>query len=534
MPQLGLFGEIMPAIRIATEMVICAGGCQRELPVSNLFLSPEGFMCDRCFDDLYTACRECGRLLRFDDWGECDNVTRGPDDVDRCIECDLRIFSRCSGCGRRTRRENEAVYTHPEESDVEYCYTCWASNWFVCSDCEEIYRRREAYFAPNCGSEASFDSTVLFCELCFSQVYFRCPVCGDSFSRENMHNWEGDPCCERCIGNADTWKVRPWSGKATSFECIGSKRCFGVELETESCDNYRILHGKTDWGCVYECSTPGREFISPILQGDEGLEEIRVMCKIAEQKRWTVDRSCGLHTHIDARDLTSDECLRVAYAYRKTYPMWKKFVSRGRSDNSMCGSPQYTCDDIRAAEHINDFVEPRDRFEFLNWRSYLCHESIEIRIYRGTLVAKEICNWVILHLHFVDAVKNMTFDELDKCFGSITRNNWKGLVKIINYPRLLDYWRKRANSYGTELAVLWDNNDNNDNNNDDNDSSWETIDYNEETDYNEEIDGNPVEENNNDCLTPPLRWQGYGSDLYPRRGELRTRTYYDRPAQDHA
>jgi hypothetical protein len=122
----------------------------------------------------------------------------------------------------------------------------------------------------------------------------------------------------------------------------------------------------------------------------------------------------------------------------------------------MCGSPQYNAADIRDIEHIEDFVESRDRFEFVNWRSYLRHGSIEIRMYRGSLRGREICNWVALHARFVDAVKDMTFDEIDEAIGAITRKNWIGLVNLIGDPDLLDYWRRKAREHGTELPALWD------------------------------------------------------------------------------
>lgn len=458
----------MPNVQTMTEMTRCAGGCQRTLPTNDMITTKDGLMCNPCFCDLHTLCVECGCALRFDDWGECDNLACSPDNLDRCLTCDQRTFSRCVGCGRHTRRDSGTICTDPENSEAEYCQPCWDTNWFTCEGCGDAYRHGGLYLSPD-------DNR--YCKQCFSQHYFYCPVCSNSFPYADMHNWDGDPHCENCMGHADIWKARPWNGEATSFKRIGSKRCFGVELETDSCDNYHNLHGKTIWGCVYECSTLGREFVSPILQGDEGLTEVHAMCDLAEQRRWTVNSSCGLHVHGDARDLTSDQCLQVAYAYRKTYPMWKKFVSRGRSDNSMCGSPQYSCEDIRSTEHFEDFAESRDRFEFVNWRSYLCHGSIEIRLYPGTLSAREVCNWIILQLRFIDAVKDMTFDELDKCFGCVTRNNWKGLIKIIGDSKLLDYWRRKASRHGNELAVLWGDDTPVDN---DSNSPWETRDYNED------------------------------------------------------
>ena len=444
--QRGLFGGVMPN---SSSTPACAGGCGHELTPesSDWALTPEGVMCSRCIADLYTKCADCGKLLRFDDWGECDDLRVGPDDRERCCSCDANTFSTCTRCNRRTVREGGDVRTNPDRSSEEFCRRCWDSFWFVCQTCDDVFSRQVAFLSP--------DGNHNHCEECFEQSYFLCSGCRTSFVRDSMRGWAGDPFCENCFGNADVWKSQPWEGVATGFDRVGSERCYGVELETERCEGYRELQRHTKWGCVYECSTPGREFVSPILQGDAGFDEIRKMCSIADDLDWTVNRACGLHVHIDARDLTSDQMLQVVYAYRRSYPLWKRFVDRRRGENSMCGSPQYSPQDVRDAEHIEDFAESRDRFEFVNWRAYLRHGSIEIRLYHGSLKAREVCNWVALHARFVDAVKDLTFDEIDVRIGGITRSNWRGLVELVGDPKLLDYWRRAANKIGQSLPALW-------------------------------------------------------------------------------
>jgi hypothetical protein len=452
MLQPSLFGgETLPALVIQDDNALCTGGCGLQLQGISARQTPEGGMCARCVEDLYTECTDCGTLLRYDDWGECDNLRVGPDERHRCLRCNEVAYATCARCGDRIARDGGEIRINPNNPTEEYCSDCWASLWYNCETCAEVFSQRDAFRSPN--------GQAVFCEDCFNLSFFRCPTCGGSHSRDDARGWEGDPHCEGCYGNADTWKTQPWSGKASTFELVGSERCFGVELETCQCDDHRELHGKTEWGCVYECSTPGREFVSPILQGDEGFNEIRAMCRVAGQKRWSLDRSCGLHIHIDARDLSSEEMLQTVYAYRATYPLWKRFVSRRRSDNSMCGSPQYNLDDVREVEHIEDFVEARDRFEFVNWRAFLRHGSIEVRLYHGSLNAREICNWVALHARFIDAVKGMTFDEIDAALGRITRKNWSGLVDLIGDPNLLDYWRRKAKRQGNSLPALWNGKD---------------------------------------------------------------------------
>ena len=169
-----------------------------------------------------------------------------------------------------------------------------------------------------------------------------------------------------------------------------------------------------------------------------------------------MNSSCGLHIHLDTGKDSPEECLRIAYAYRKSYTLWKKFVTSERAGNSMCGSPQYTCADIRQYEHIEDFVEARDRFEFVNWRSYLRHGSFEVRLYHGSLNAREVCNWIALHARFMDAVKGMTYDEIDAKLGGNIRTHWPALCDLLGDFNLLDYWRRKAGRCGTELPKCWD------------------------------------------------------------------------------
>jgi hypothetical protein len=110
----------------------------------------------------------------------------------------------------------------------------------------------------------------------------------------------------------------------------------------------------------------------------------------------------------------------------------------------MCGSPQYTLADIRRAEHIEDFAEMRDRFEFVNWRSYFRHGSLEVRILHGSLNQTEICNWIRLHALFIDAVKDKTYRQLNRLFGTKITTYWTGLCQIIP-SELTEYWQSRNN-----------------------------------------------------------------------------------------
>jgi hypothetical protein len=238
-----------------------------------------------------------------------------------------------------------------------------------------------------------------------------------------------------------------FSAPEVHYNLVGSTRRFGVELETSRCPNHRDLNGQTIWECKRDCSIEGMEFISPILYGDEGLAEIESFCQIAQNKRFAVNSSCGYHVHLDASNESEDSLKAIAYAYRRTYALWCALVPDSRSDNRMCGAPDYDCDEIVAETTFDYFVGRRDRFEFVNWRAYLVHGSIEVRLYQGTLDATEICNWIKIHARFIDVVSRRTFEEIDAMFSGSMEAQYGALTAIIGSD-LSAYWFNKSQGYG--------------------------------------------------------------------------------------
>lgn len=342
-----------------------------------------------------------------------------------CPCCYRDMFPKCANC-------DERVYRYSCKWDFvgnPVCDSCYEYLVTHCADCGDLLDHQH---------HRTCDGYM--CDSCIEQ-YAECDTCGDM--RRNVQVIRGKDICELCLDHIETWDVGEAIAGST-FNDMTSRRCFGVEVETENCGLHSRLYPTTQWGSVYECSTRGYEFVSPILQGDEGLASVRELCDFARHNRWSVDHRCGLHIHLDVRDLTPQQCLNVAYAYRRTYSMWTHFVTGERARNSMCGSPQYTLADIRRAEHIEDFAEMRDRFEFVNWRSYFRHNTVEVRFLHGSLDPTEICNWVKLHALFIDAVKDKTYRQLNRLFGTKVITYWAGLCQIIP-GALTEYWQSQNN-----------------------------------------------------------------------------------------
>ena len=388
--------------------------------------------CSHCFRRRFRACYACGNL-----------VASGIESNDLhffCSTCYSSVYSNCHSCHREINNfdgQNRYIDTN----NRIYCRDCYDESFFRCYDCGETFETGQRHVNPGGDS---------LCEECFNDSCCTCNNCGTTLWSNDALYEHDHTFCGACHPASNEWGMGDFCVENPSFQRIRSTRKFGVELETSECCGYRQLKDNTIWECKHDCSIDGMEFVSPILYGDEGLEEIEGFCKVAKRMDFRVNRSCGFHAHFDVSNESEDSLRSIAYAYCKTYNLWCSFVAEHRGENRMCGSPDYTLLDIKTNDNFDYFVGKRDRFEFVNWRAYLVHGSFEVRLYQGTLDAEEICNWVIMHARFIDAVSKMCLDEIDDLFSS---NKFEALVKTIG-PELAEYWATRAEHLGTSVREL--------------------------------------------------------------------------------
>lgn len=102
-------------------------------------------------------------------------------------------------------------------------------------------------------------------------------------------------------------------------------RNFGIEIEAYNCTRERLAreltaagirvnverYNHTDhndhWKLVTDSSLSGNntfELVSPILHGEQGLEELEKVCWVLDLCNAKVNDSCGLHVHMDAAEFT--------------------------------------------------------------------------------------------------------------------------------------------------------------------------------------------------------------------------------------
>jgi len=335
----------------------------------------------------------------------------------------------------RQRRENEARHTAEQRRRTQET-----------SILEVIEAPSACQFCGN-ETEPFAINGHLACEPCYERECLRlyhCHGCQNRLDTNHIYNFENQRYCNRCIRTRQDychgcgtvaasgtmsrdsrqramcgecyrpeWKPTEWKPDSNTYHLIPKDFTYGIELETSVSENYTRLEGKTAWGCVPEASTSGREFISPVMSGDAGLTELKnFIAKWGDD--WEVDAYCGTHIHIGLSQFNMEQKRRIAYGY---YCMWQfvaDLIGPARTQNSMCGRPQWTLGDLMGAGDIEDFAEARDRFEFVNWRSLLKYGTIEIRCLKGTLDVELITAWLRWHCKFIKKCASLNMKALAK------------------------------------------------------------------------------------------------------------------------
>lgn len=204
-------------------------------------------------------------------------------------------------------------------------------------------------------------------------------------------------------------------------------RKFGVELEVSTslgaavvariineagvqCRYAGYTHAtSSNWKVVTDASIvgPGCEVVSPILTGEDGLQEVARVCDILKAAGCVVNRSCGFHVHVDARDVEVAAIRKLTVNYIDFEGVVDSLLppTRRGSANSYCRSITHVSKSAIAAANSVQAVARNfgGRFVKLNLESFWRHGTVEFRHHSGTVEAQKAVNWVKFCLRMVDA-----------------------------------------------------------------------------------------------------------------------------------
>lgn len=165
-------------------------------------------------------------------------------------------------------------------------------------------------------------------------------------------------------------------------------------------DNERYFKIVSDGSLTGENS---QEVVSPILNGENGLNSLRTLCTALATVGAQVNRSCGLHVHIGAAAMTDAHYIRIVRNYQAIEKAIDTFMptSRRASNNGFCLSLQ-GFDFSRCTTKRDVYDMMHSRYYKINSHAYYRHQTIEFRQHSGTTDFTKIENWVRFLAKLVD------------------------------------------------------------------------------------------------------------------------------------
>lgn len=220
---------------------------------------------------------------------------------------------------------------------------------------------------------------------------------------------------------------------------ITSNRNFGIEIECKGitmeaalaaiqavgvgCNIENYNHQVSSaWKIVTDASVSGGfEVVSPILSGNEGLAEVQKVSDALVNAGATVEKDCGFHVHVDARDLNGLTIANILVRYAKYEAQIDAFMPKSRRENNnrFCASVVGLASRFQnlGMDASNRSVAGMvsNRYYKLNLCSFVRHGTVEFRQHSGTVEARKMIPWILFCVNFVETSKvsiNMVREEV--------------------------------------------------------------------------------------------------------------------------
>ena len=363
--------------------------CNEYFDLDDKFLDSNGkIFCQDCYDDLYFCCDECSNEH------EKNNDEHWVNDFMLCDDCYNHTYYECVGCSTPLKKTSHSYY---EVNGDIYCPTCFEANCTVCRGCEELILNNDA---------------------------------------ETIND---DSYCSTCAREKHT--SRKQSSK-TFDKTFGIKTYYGIEIEccsSEEISTSGIGYTEVDSDGSIEPDDEddkSNELRLGVLQGDAGIKTLEDVCLKLRRYEAYVNKSTGLHIHIDATSITERklDCLKsMAYVFDNVI---FSLMPMSRRRNTYCKALP-----VNFKGSQDSFRALSDRYHGFNLESLDKHSTIEFRYHSGTTAFLKIYHWLMFCLHFVQYGQDFfwTCNQLLPSYGRL-----KMLMAHIKLPKeTQDYYLER-------------------------------------------------------------------------------------------
>ncbi len=233
----------------------------------------------------------------------------------------------------------------------------------------------------------------------------------------------------------------------------------GLDMTAEQ-EGYNHIT-RSHWKITSDASVNLRnafEVVSPILQGQNGLDQLEVVCRTLNELGATVNVSCGLHVHLNSTDLTVGEILSV----------YNRYADFGSQIDTVV-SPSRRGEGARYVSEINKLTgsykskqrlaNARGKYHKVNLVNVSQRGTIEFRQHQGTTDYDKITHWLSFLQHFVEASRKFTTTSTPKnrVYNQI-RTLFENNGYEVEYDRYYKEWKVSNDDEGGYFySHDWDN-----------------------------------------------------------------------------
>lgn len=173
----------------------------------------------------------------------------------------------------------------------------------------------------------------------------------------------------------------------------------GVEIHNEGYNHDTRPHFKIVLDASIQGERPA-EIVSPILYGKSGLESLKKVCEVLELTNAKVNKSCGLHIHLDAKNFTINQWRNLIINYARLEHVIDSFMAPSRRGNNNCFCRslvlmprlETTILHCNSIQEITSYFSTR--YMKINVEAFSRHKTVEFRQHQGTTDFRKISMWL--------------------------------------------------------------------------------------------------------------------------------------------
>jgi putative amidoligase enzyme len=223
-----------------------------------------------------------------------------------------------------------------------------------------------------------------------------------------------------------------------------SRRAVAEALNAVGVESYDAGYShavSNKWKLVSDASVSGTgigmELVSPILRGEPGLAKLKLACDVLVRLDCTVNRTCGLHVHVGAREMSIRAMRRLAILYSDFEGVLDSVMPASRRANnntylqSLRDMNKGMIDRATQPREIALQINNGSRYAKLNFTAHWKHGTVEFRHHAGTVAYDKARNWVLTCLRLVATAEREENVAVAIATGTDTRRPRTGALRTI-------------------------------------------------------------------------------------------------------